>query len=447
MFGAARRWVYTHRVAGRFQRAHRWSGVLLQAFFLVVPWLQWNGHALARIDLPSRRITLAGSAFTPSDTFFLFLMLVIGAFGVFFVTAAFGRAWCGWGCPQTVFLEEWVRPIEQFVEGERGVRIRRDQGPWTLDRTGRKLAKWALFAVAAVIVGVSFASWFNDPRLLWAGEAGPVATGFAAALSGVMFLDFAWFREQFCSYLCPYARLQGALTDPESVVIAYDAARGEPRGPRRKTAGDGTAATGGGTHAVRSSSACIDCGKCVTVCPAGIDIRDGFQLECIACARCVDACEGVMGRLGEPSLVRYAPERPRFVRPRTVAYGGMVLLASCVFVWQAFMHASVQVNVNRAPGSLYVVDPDGAVRNTFLVRIANNDLDMGSHTYTLSVRGLPAAAESITVPATVDAGKDATVPLVVRMPPDGARTHTFHVDVDGGERSHRATVATTFKGE
>lgn len=436
MWGAARTWVYTHTVDGRWQRVHRVSGALLQAFFLVVPWLSWEGHALARVDLPARRITLFGTVFTASDTFFLFLMLILAAFGVFLVTAALGRAWCGWACPQTVFLEERIRPIEHLVEGERGARIRRDQGPWNWDRVWRKSTKWTLFAAAALVIGFSFASWFNDPRLLWSGVAGAGATGFAAALSGLLFLDFVWFREQFCSFLCPYARLQGALTDAQSVIVSYDTARGEPRGPRRKGA---DAAPHG---------ACIDCNKCVAVCPAGIDIRQGYQLECIACARCIDACEGVMGKLSEPTLVRYTPDSPRLVRPRTLVYAGLLTLAVSAFVIAANRHRDVQLNVNRTPGTNFVVDADGFVRNSFVVLVANNDLTTPTRTFTVRALGLPADAQVVAPPVAVAAGADASVPMTVRLPPgQGVRSLAFTVEVSGGDEQHAATAPTTFSGD
>jgi cytochrome c oxidase accessory protein FixG len=398
---------------------------------------------MARIDIPARRLTLLGASFTPADTIFLFLMLIIGVFGLFLLTAAFGRVWCGWGCPQTVFLEEWIRPIEHLVEGERGVRIKRDRGPWSFDKAWRKGVKWALFLMVAVIVGFSFTGWFVDPMLLWSGRAGTWATAFALLLTTLIFLDFAWFREQFCNYLCPYARFQGALTDTESMIIAYDTDRGEPRGPRKSK----LAAAARAAQEPKSSGACIDCNACVTVCPNGIDIRNGMQLECVSCARCVDACEGVMGRLHEAPLIRYAPVRPRFMRPRTMAYAGILFTASAAFLFAMTAHRSLEVNINRAPGSLYVVDPDGWVRNTFLVRVANNDLGAPAQSYDLHAVGLPEQAEVVTAPATVPAGQQATVPFVVRLPPGAARTLAFDLEVRGDDAAHTARAAATFKGD
>ncbi len=434
-FGAARRWVYTHTVEGRFQRVHRVSGALLQAVFLVVPWLHWEGHPLARIDLPGRRLTLLGSTFTAEDTLFLVLLLLMAVFGVFLVTTVLGRVWCGWACPQTVFLEEWIRPIEHLVEGERGARIRRDKGPWTAEKVVRKAIKHALYGVAAIGVGFSFASWFNAPLLLWSGRAGVGAEAFAIVLSVAMYVDFAWFREQFCAYLCPYARFQGALTDPQSLVIGYDVERGEPR------RGPGVPASDAG--------ACSNCRMCVVVCPAGIDIRDGYQLECISCARCVDACEDAQSKHAAPTLVRYAPmARGSLLRPRVVVYAGLLTLAAAAFVAAGMSHRAVQLDVNRAPGTLYVVDPDDFVRNTFLVRIANNEVEGGEGPYRVEVAGLPDTAQVTAIPATVPPSSSVTVPLVVRVPRDhGVRTLPFTVTLRGADDAHTAHVDTTFKGE
>jgi cytochrome c oxidase accessory protein FixG len=238
-------------------------------------------------------------------------------------------------------------------------------------------------------------------------------------MSAALFLDWAWFREQLCNYLCPYARFQGALTDDHSLTIGYDVGRGEPRGPGRASAAAG--------H-------CIDCHKCVDVCPAGIDIRDGFQLECIACARCIDACETVMPKLGFPSLVRYstvasdAGARTRLVRPRTVAYAALLGLLSLALASGIVHHRRLEVTVNRAPGSLFTVDDDGSIRNTFLVHVTNND-PSHPHLYLVSVQGLPGAQMSAP-PIELETLGSQTVPLMVRLPAEHAgRTTAFRVRV------------------
>ena len=433
MFGAARKWVYTHTVEGRFQRIHRWSGVVLIAFFLVVPWLNYQGNPVFRADLTERRLYLLGTTFTSSDTIFLVLLLIMGGFTLFAGTAILGRLWCGWACPQTVFLEEWIRPVETFLEGETAERVRRDKGPWNFDKIWRKTAKISIFAAVAIVVGFTFGSWFNDPRLLWTGRAGVGPTVFSGALAALLFADFAWFREQFCNYLCPYARFQGVLTDPQSLVIAYDKERGDPRRGGKPRDAHG---------------ACIDCKKCVVVCPAGIDIRDGFQLECISCARCVDACEGVMAKHDAPSLVRYAGlEKSHLLRPRVLVYAAILTVAVTAFGVLAARHDTVQASVNRAPGSLYIVDNDGWIRNTFLVRISNNGLDKAGSDFALSAEGLPSSAEVRAAPVHLSPAASAIVPLIVRVPATASEpTIPFTVVVRSGDDQHRELVKTTFKG-
>jgi cytochrome c oxidase accessory protein FixG len=431
-----RRWVYTRHIEGKFQRLHRATGLLLQVSLFVLPWLTLSGLPMARIDLPARRLFLMGHVFVASDGFYLVLVALLAAFSLFFFTALFGRLWCGYVCPQSVTLEEWVRPIEALIEGDRAARLRRDAGGWTWDRTWRKALKWSAYAALATVVSATVVSYFAGAPALWTGQAGPVDYTMTAILATGLFLDWAWFREQLCNYLCPYARFQGALTDDHSLVISYDRGRGEPRGAGRASAQAG--------H-------CIDCNKCVHVCPAGIDIRDGFQLECIACARCVDACETVMPKLGFPTLVRYSTfardeGRPgRLVRPRTVVYAAVLGALLVGLGSRLALHEPLEVTVNRTPGSLFTVEPDGSVRNTFLVHVTNNDPTQ-SHLYVVSIHGLD-GAQMVAPPVELAALQSKTVPLMVRMgAEEGERTQSFTVRVaEVGEDPHHIERQATFK--
>jgi len=434
---STRAWVYPLSVKGRFQRLHRWSGLALQAILFVVPWISLHGAPLVRIDIPARRLYAFGSIFTAQDTVFLVLMGLFAAFSLFFFTSLFGRLWCGFACPQTVFLEEWIRPIEKFIEGDRGVRMARDKGGWTVEKAARKAAKFTAFAAVAGLVSMVVVSWFAGAHALWTGAAGPVAYSLVGVSSAVLFLDFAWFREQFCNYVCPYARFQGALSDDESLVVAYDAGRGEPRrAPGAKAVGGEVAATG----------ACIDCKKCVAVCPQGIDIREGFQLECIACARCIDACTPIMAKNGQVSLIGYTSlSKTRWIRPRTVAYGGLLSAIGAAFLALLAGRSEVQATMNRAPGPLYVVDADGWVRNTYLLRLANNGATAEHYTFTIG--GVPAEAQADLPP--VDLARDATVviPVIVRLPARdiGARTLPLSLTIDAREGGDNISLSTTFK--
>lgn len=418
-FSGSRQWVYAKKVGGRFQRLHRVSGVALIAFLFAVPWFTFGGLPAVRIDLPARRLYLLGTVFTSSEGFNLVLLALLAAFSLFFFTALLGRLWCGYVCPQTVFLEEWIRPLENWIEGDRAVRMRRDAGPWTGERVARKAAKFTVFAALAGLVGMAVMSWFTGPRELWTGQAGSVSYALVGIVAGGLFLDWAWFREQLCIYVCPYARFQGALTDDHSLVISYDEARGEPRGKGKAAAVEG--------H-------CIDCKKCVDVCPQGIDIRNGFQLECISCARCIDACEDVMPKLGHPTLVRYSTiavdqgGKTHLLRRRTVVYAALLTGLLAVLGLRIAGHSALEVTVNRAPGSLFVVEDDGSVRNTFLVHVMNND-PVADHLFVLSVEGLD-GVQMAAQPVQLASMQDKIVPLMVKMPPGSVdRTTEFTVRV------------------
>jgi cytochrome c oxidase accessory protein FixG len=423
MFGltGARRWVYTQHVTGPYQRIHRHLGRALMAFLVVMPWIPIGEHPAARIDLPARRVYALGSTFSASDGFLLVLIGLFAAFSLFFFTSLYGRLWCGYTCPQTVFLEELIRPIERRIEGDRGMRMKRDAGPWTVDKAWRKGAKWAAFAAIALLVSMAFMSWFAGGPALWTGHAGPVDYALVGVFGAAWLADFAWFREQFCNYLCPYARFQGALADDETRVVAYDRLRGEPRG-----------------KAARERGGCIDCDKCVTVCPQGIDIRNGYQLECITCARCVDACTGVQAKLGHPSLIRYQTmaevegRQPRFIRPRTVVYFGLLSAIATAMLVLLATHQPFEARVERQPGSLYAIDPDGWIRNTYLVQVASRE-DEPAHVQ-MVVDGID-GAEVIAPEVVLDPGESRTVPLVVRVPPseDLPRTIRFRVELHSGD--------------
>ena len=435
MFGFAgtRSWIYVQHVDGRFQRLRHWTFLALHLILFGLPWLKIAGQPALLFDLPARRLFAFGATFTAEDTILLLLVLLFAAFSLFFFTSLFGRLWCGYGCPQTVLLDSWVRPIERWIEGERTTRLRRDSAGWTLDRVRRKIAKWALFAVAAFVVSMSFMSFFVPARELWTLHASPTAYALTGIFAAGWFLDFTWFREQFCNYLCPYARFQSALVDDQTLIVGYDALRGDPRGGKEaKTAGR-----------------CIECSKCYTTCPQGIDIRNGFQLECIGCARCIDACEGVMHKLGHESLIGYSSlaalaRRPsRRWRPRTMAYAA--LLAGLLVALGTLLAVRVPFDaaVTRAPGTLYTVDDDGYVRNTYLLRLSNN-MAQRSAAFTVQVDGLQDV--EVSMPALeLEPTEGRTVPLVVRVPLAHATQRTMPVRVRVATAAGERIIETTFK--
>jgi len=434
-FSQTREWVYPQSISGRFTTIRRWTFLGLHVLLLVTPWITINGNPALLVDLPARTVYLFGTIFTSSDTIFLLLLLWFAAFALFFFTAVFGRIWCGYACPQTVFLESWIRPVEVWIEGDRLTRRRRDLAGWSFDRAWRKLAKWSVFLAVALFLSMGGMSIFAGARELWTGQAGPVEYSLVAIFTGFWFIDFTWFREQFCSYVCPYARFQSVLADEETLIITYNTERGEPRKAGKQAAKDGR---------------CIECTKCVVVCPQGIDIRDGYQLECIQCARCVDACTSVMNKLGHPTLVAYGSiaesegRKVRRWRPRTITYAAIlvgIMGASGVLLARRI---PFEATVNRAPGSLYTVDADGYTRNTFLLKITNKSPAVEPVEYEISVAGLDDAEVLMNV-VELGSTETRTIPLIVRVPTSAelARTTPFEVRVAAEDGT--VVLSPTFK--
>ena len=434
-FSHTREWVYPQSIQGRFMTIRRWTFLGLHLLLLITPWITINGHPAFRVDVPARTVYLFGSIFTASDTIFLLLILWFAAFSLFFFTAVFGRIWCGYACPQTVFLESWIRPVELWIEGDRLTRKRRDEKGWTFDRAWRKVAKWAVFLAVSLFLAMAGMSIFAGARELWTGQAGPVEYTMVAIFTAFWFLDFTWFREQFCNYVCPYARFQSVLADEETLIITYDEVRGEPRQAGKQAALDGR---------------CIECNKCVAVCPQGIDIRDGFQLECIQCARCIDACTSVMDKLGHPTLVAYgsiAESEGREVRrwrPRTILYAAILVGIIAAGAILAANRVDFEATVNRAPGSLFTMDADGYTRNTFLLKITNKNPSTERVQYDISVSGIE-DAEVLTDAVELGSTETRTIPLIVRVPSSVAleRTTPFLVRVEADDQA--VVLSPTFK--
>ncbi|TNE92381.1 MAG: cytochrome c oxidase accessory protein CcoG [Deltaproteobacteria bacterium] len=432
-FHGEREWVYAQDVRGKYHTIHRISASLLHVWLFVGPWLMLDGRPLFRFELDTRRIYAFGQIFTAQDGVLIMLSALLAAVALFFFTSLFGRLWCGYTCPQSVFIINWVLPIEQFIEGDRGERLRRDKKGVRWSTTFRKGLKFLAFAAIALALSGSFMGFFVDPRVLWTGGASTANYTVLAFFTTLWFVDFAWFREQACNYLCPYARFQSVLMDEETLTVAYDMNRGEPRQKGKLAKGE--------DH-------CVDCNRCVVVCPTGIDIRDGFQLECWSCGRCADACEDVMGRFDLPSLVYYSTEAElegkttRWLRPRSLLYASVLAAVVAAITGVIALRDPFQATVNRAPGSLFVVDDDGWTRNTFLVHIVNTQPTEG--TFTIDVEGIDGV--EVTAPERILASTaEATVPLVVRAAPGSytSRTVPITVQVKDGDRS--VAVPVTFK--
>jgi len=414
----------------------------LIALWAVLPWIDVGGHPAVFVDVESRELFLFGLVFNPQDTWLLFFLLTGVGFGLVYATALAGRVWCGWACPQTVFLDGVYRRLERWIEGGRERRIRRDAGPMTAEKLVRKTATHASFVLASLVIAHIVLSYFvslakTAAMVRESPGAHPEAFAWVLAVTTILYLNFAWFREQLCVVLCPYGRLQSALLDEHSLVIGYDARRGEPRG-KKGAAGAGD---------------CVDCKRCVVVCPTGIDIRNGVQMECVACTACVDACDEIMDRLGRPrGLVRYDSEgglsgkARRILRPRIVLYTALLIVGAAVALVATRRRTDFEATLLRLPGEPYAMD-GGDVRDAFQLHIVNKRAQ--SAQYRLDVD--PAEGMSALVPmptVTVDALGDVRVPLFVTVPRAMFRSefpvHVRVTPLEGGEAP--TTVTASFLG-
>ncbi len=419
--------VYPREIDGRFARLRTLAVWVLLGIYYLLPWLQWGERQAVLFDLPARKFFILGLVFWPQDFIFLTWLLIIAALALFFFTAVGGRLWCGYACPQTVWTETFLW-MERFAEGDRAARLKLDRGPWTAQKLARKSFKQFLWVTFALWTGFTFVGFFTPIRTLGASV---LSFGLGPwELFWVLFYGFAtygnagYLREQVCKYMCPYARFQSAMFDRDTLIITYDEERGEPRGARKR----------GSDPRSQGKGDCIDCTWCVQVCPTGIDIRKGLQIECIACAACIDACDSVMDKVGSPrGLIRYTTEhalkheKTRFARPRTLIYGGLLAALTIGFMTAIALRSPVSLDVIRDRNALYRLTGDGHVDNVYTVRILNKS--EREQRFTLEARGasalalLPHVAEY-----RVASGAVHSVPVRVRRAaydPLGAETITF----------------------
>jgi cytochrome c oxidase accessory protein FixG len=399
--------IYAKSVSGLFSK-WRWLMVFLtQAVFYGLCWLPWNGRQAVLLDLVERKFYIFGLVFWPQDVFYLAILLIVSAYALFLFTAIGGRLFCGYACPQTVYTEILMW-IEEKIEGDRNARMKLDKAPLSAQKAFLKLLKHAAWLAVALWTGFTFVGYFTPIKTL-AGEfadftLGPWETFWVFFYAFATYGFAGFMREQVCKYMCPYARFQSVMFDPDTLIVTYDAARGEPRGARSKKE----------DYKAAGKGECVDCGVCVHVCPTGIDIRDGLQYECIGCSACVDACDQVMDKVGYPrGLVRYSTEHAvaqrwgtkqivrHIFRPRIFTYAVILALITFAAAWGIAMRLPLKVDVIRDRATLAREVDNEQIENVFTLRVMNTT--ERARNYRVNVTGLDtlaiATASEIAVPA------------------------------------------------
>lgn len=437
-----RRWLYPRLSKGTHWKRRRLVAWGLIAFFTVLPWLRWNGSPLVLFDIPQRKFLLFGTTFLPTDTLPLALAILILFLSIFFLTAVLGRVWCGWVCPQTVYMEFVFRPVERLFYGRKGVGgkpPRKGIPGW------RMIGMYLVFFVICAHLANTFLAYFvgtdNLTRWIWttAPWTHPGPFILFVAITGFMMFDFAFWREQLCIIGCPYGRFQSVMLDRQSLIISYDPQRGEPRGKPRK-AKRPKPGSNVPLPILPEVGDCVDCNQCVEVCPTGIDIRDGLQLECINCAQCIDACNDVMQRFDRPEgLIRYSSQDAidrlptKILRPRVILYPVAVCMLLTALVVFLLIKPTSDIEVMRTLGRPFAVMPDGHIDNTLRVKITNRT--DGLRTYRFAMPSLSEAELVTTQPTfTLEPGATLTEAVRVLLPYEsfrgGRRTATLNVTDD-----------------
>jgi len=432
----AQKKIYPRSVSGLFSK-WRWGFVFLtQIIFYGLPWLEWGQRQAVLFDLGVRRFYIFGLVLYPQDFIYLTGILVISALSLFLFTAVAGRQWCGYACPQTVYTEIFLW-IERKIEGDRSARMRLDAAPMSLEKFLRKASKQAAWIALALWTGFTFVGYFTPIRELTGLFAnwvmGPWETFWIFFYAFATYGNAGFMREQVCKYMCPYARFQSAMFDKDTLIVSYDASRGEPRGPRSKKA-DPT---------VLGLGACVDCTLCVQVCPTGIDIRKGLQYECISCAACIDVCDTVMDKVGYPrGLIRYSTQHAmtekwsrsevirHMIRPRVLVYLAILTTVVAAMMVSLSMRIPFKVDVVRDRGTLARIVSGGKIENVYRLQLMN--ASESPQRYRISATGLPGLVMASDNEFAVEATQARWVVVNLQLPYDGAAagSHTIHFDIE-----------------
>ena len=488
--------VYPRDVRGTFDRLRRIAVFVLLGMYYLFPWLSWGGRQAVLFDMPARKFHIFGITLWPQDFPLLALLLIIAGMALFFFTALAGRLWCGYACPQTVWTETFLW-MERWTEGDRNARMKLDAGPWNRNKIVRKTSKHVLWLVFALWTGFTFVGFFTPIRELALrlphGEWGGWETFWVLFYALATWGNAGFLREQVCKYMCPYARFQSAMFDRNTLIIAYDPMRGEPRGPRKRglgsvlergrglldkltaydyvfrvaqhpTAADNRAHAKG-TITFDSDVAlplpkfsteelgdCIDCTICVQVCPVGIDIRNGLQYECIACGACIDACDEVMDKMGYPhGLIRNTTQNAidggvtTVMRPRIWVYGLLLLGLLSAFTYGLANRSTMIADILRDRNALYRETATG-LENGYTLKIANKTDVSQDYLVSLDAKGAPLNLRAMK-PVHVAAGDVVESPLLVDGPKAIEGRHAVEFKVQSADGASQAVVKSSFFGK
>jgi cytochrome c oxidase accessory protein FixG len=371
-----RAWVFPKKPSGKLYEYRKYVSYVLLAFLILSPFIKINGNQFLMFNVLERRFNIFGFPFYPQDFHLFVISMIIGVVFIALFTVAFGRIFCGWMCPQTIFLEMVFRRIEYWIDGDRGAQIKLDRQEWNSEKIRKRVLKWIIFFIISFIIANVFLAYLiGSDRLIQYITDGPaqhVSTMVSLLIfTGVFYFIFAWFREQVCIIACPYGRMQGVLLDNKSIVVAYDYERGEAENGRKKwRKNEDRQELGNGD--------CIDCNQCVNVCPTGIDIRNGTQLECINCTACIDECDTIMEKVDLPKgLIRYASEdeitkKEKFkFTPRLKGYTAVLVILTGVLVGMMFLRNDLEANILRLPGQLYEHKEGNIISNVYTYKLLN----------------------------------------------------------------------------
>ena len=371
-----RNWVYPKKVKGYFYKYRTYLSWILLAILFSGPFIKVDGRPWLLFNIFERKFIIFGAVFWPQDTYLLIFLLLIFFVFVILFTVAFGRVWCGWACPQTLFMEMVFRKIEYFIEGDANQQRTLNAQPWNQEKIVKKTIKISVFAIISLLIGhlvMAYLIGIDEVIKIVSSPPSAHMSGFVGllAFSGIFMFVFTWFREQACLVVCPYGRLQGVMLDNNSINVMYDYVRGEPRAPIRKNAIENS-----------DKGDCVDCNLCVQVCPTGIDIRNGIQMECVNCTACIDACDDVMVKVERPTgLIRYASENSikqgfqKLLTNRVKSYIVVLVLLIIAFVSLLVTRNDIGATVTRFPGMTYQMREDGMVTNLYQITLINKTYD------------------------------------------------------------------------